>query len=106
MGENPTKSENASVPTRSARQNVPAENNAQQRPAGKPAQDWEDRRNVAACFKNRNKKEEWHPEFVGVMVTENLPAGTKCWVTVKKRLTRKGEVYVTVTLKPQMEGKP
>jgi len=105
METEPTEKQNAQGhpdPKRSL--NLPAETNAQQRPAGKPAQDYEDRRNAAACFKNRNKREEWHPEFVGVMVTENLPAGTKCWVTVKKRLTRKGDVYVTVTLKPQREG--
>lgn len=104
----PTKKQNArSHPDLERSLNLPAGSNAQQRAAGKSAQAYEDRRNAAACFKNRNKREEWHPDFVGVMVTENLPAGTKCWVSVKKRLTRKGDVYITVTLKPQREsGKP
>ena len=99
----PTRNENAPG-DRGARKFVPGSSYAQQQPASKPAQDWEDRRNAAACRKNRNKTEEWHPEFVGLMVTENLPTGTRCWVTVKKRLTRKGDVYLTVTLKPQREG--
>jgi hypothetical protein len=68
---------------------------------GKPKQDWEDRRNAAACFKNRDKREDWHADFIGMMVTEELPAGTKCWVNIRKRLTRKGEVYLSVVLKPQ-----
>jgi hypothetical protein len=59
----------------------------------------EDRRNSAACFANPNKSEPWMADFVGVLVTEDLPAGTKCWVSVKKRLDKRGKVYVTVTLK-------
>lgn len=70
-------------------------------PSGKPKQDWEDRRNAAACFKNRDKREEWHADYIGVLVPENLQNGTKCWVSVRKRLTRKGETYLSVVLKPQ-----
>jgi hypothetical protein len=70
-------------------------------PGGKPKQDWEDRRNAAACFKNRDKREDWHADFLGMMVTEDLPAGTKCWVNIRKRLTRKGEVNLSVVLRPQ-----
>jgi len=67
---------------------------------GSNSKAYEDRRNSAACFKNRDKREDWHADYLGVMVTD-LPAGTKCWVSVRKRLTRKGEVYVSVVLKPQ-----
>jgi len=42
--------------------------------------------------------------FSGVMVTEELPAGTRVWVNVRKRLTRKGEVYVSVVLKRQKDS--
>jgi hypothetical protein len=101
----PTKKQNArSHPDLERSLNLPEPSNAHQQPVGKPAQDWEDRRNAAACRKNRNKTEEWHPDFVGVMVTENLPAGTRCWVTVKKRADRKGDIYLTVTIKPQKEN--
>ena len=44
--------------------------------------DFEDRRNAVACFKNRRKCEDWQPEFTGVLVTEHLPVGAKCWVNV------------------------
>jgi hypothetical protein len=69
--------------------------------AGSNSKTYEDRRNAAACFKNKNKREEWHADYLGMMVTEDLPPGTKCWVNVRKRLTRKGEVYLSVVLKPQ-----
>jgi hypothetical protein len=76
--------------------------NARPNPTGKPEnQDWEDKRNAAACFKNENKTEDWHADFLGLMVTEDLPAGTRLWVNVRKRLTRKGDVYVSVVLKRQ-----
>jgi hypothetical protein len=65
--------------------------------------DFEDRRNAAACFRNQHKSEDWHPSYVGVMVTEHLPAGTKCWVNVHVRTSRKGEKYVSVVLKRQRE---
>jgi hypothetical protein len=61
----------------------------------------ETRRNSAACFANPRKRENWQADFIGVMVTENLPAGTKCWVNVTKRLDKHGKVFVTVTLKAQ-----
>jgi hypothetical protein len=65
------------------------------------SKDYEDRRNAAACFKNEKKTEDWHADFLGLMVTEELPAGTRLWVNVRKRLTRKGDVYVSVVLKRQ-----
>jgi hypothetical protein len=61
-------------------------------------QDFEDRRNAAACFPNQ-KQEEWEADFTGVLVTEELPAGTKCWVNVRERISRKGERYLSVVLK-------
>jgi len=79
----------------------PAASNAQPGANGKPEQDYETRRNAAACFKNEKKTEDWHADFLGLMVTEDLPAGTRLWVNVRKRLTRKGDVYVSVVLKRQ-----
>lgn len=65
MGEYPSENENAPG-DRGARKNVSASSNACQQPAGKPKeQDWEDRRNAAACFKNRDKREDWHADFLG-----------------------------------------
>ena len=75
---------------------------SQTRAAGND-KDFEDRRNAAACFRNQNKTEDWHPSYVGVMVTEDLPAGTKCWVNVYVRTSRRGEKYVSVVLKRQRE---
>jgi hypothetical protein len=37
--------------------------------------DFEDRRNAAACFPNRDKTEAWQADFIGVTVVENLPKG-------------------------------
>jgi hypothetical protein len=93
--------ENAPADDRSARKSVGASTNALSPAVSKPEQDWEDRRNAAACFKNKTKTEDWHADFLGLMVTEDLPAGTRLWVNVRKRLTRKGEVYVSVVLKRQ-----
>jgi len=94
--------ENAPAWDRGARKGVGTDSNAHQAAAGKPEQqDWEDRRNAAACFKNEKKTEDWHADFLGLMVTEELPAGTRLWVNVRKRLTRKGDVYVSVVLKRQ-----
>lgn len=95
--------ENAQAWGPGARKGVLAGSNAQSNGAGKPEQDWEDRRNAAACFKNKNKTEKWHADFLGLMVTEELPAGTRLWVNVRKRLTRKGDVYVSVVLKRQQD---
>jgi hypothetical protein len=62
--------------------------------------DYEDRRNAAACFKNE-KSEDWHADYKGVLVSEDLPAGAKCWVNVYVRTSRKGEKYLSVVLKRQ-----
>lgn len=72
-------------------------------PANGCNKDFEDRRNASACFRNQNKTEDWHPSYVGVMVTEDLPAGTKCWVNVYVRTSCRGEKYVSVVLKRQRE---
>lgn len=74
-----------------------------QPPADGNNKDFEDRRNAAACFRNQNKTEDWHPSYVGVMVTEDLPDGTKCWANVYVRTSRRGEKYVSVVLKRQRE---
>jgi hypothetical protein len=60
----------------------------------------ETRRNAAACFKNRNKAQEWESDFTGIMVVEGLASGDKCWVNIHKRLARKGDEYFTVTINP------
>ena len=94
--------ENAQAGGPGARKSFGSGSNARPEAAGKPKeQDWEDRRNAAACFKNEKKTEDWHADFLGLMVTEELPAGTRLWVNVRKRLTRKGDVYVSVVLKRQ-----
>jgi hypothetical protein len=63
--------------------------------------DFEDRRNAAACFRNQNKSEDWHPAYQGVMVVEGLTDGAKLWVNVHVRTSRRGEKYISVVLKPQ-----
>jgi hypothetical protein len=63
--------------------------------------DYEDRRNAAACFRNQRKTEDWHADFLGVMVVEGLRDGDKVWVRVNCRKTRRGDDYLTVTLKRQ-----
>jgi hypothetical protein len=62
--------------------------------------DFEDRRNAAACFKNQ-KSGDWHADYKGVLVTEDLPDGTKCWVNVYIRTSRKGEKHLRIVLKRQ-----
>ena len=64
---------------------------------------YEDRRNAAACFRNKNKTEDFHPAYVGVMVVEGFKDGDKLWVNVHVRMSRTGEKYVSVVLKPQRE---
>jgi hypothetical protein len=61
--------------------------------------DYENRRNAAACFKNKDKAETWQSEFTGVMVTEDLPMGTKVWVNIYERTDRYGTPYLSVVLK-------
>jgi hypothetical protein len=67
--------------------------------------DQETRRNAANCFRNPNRTEDWHANFTGCLVTEDLPAGTKCWVNVYVRTSKRGEKYLSVVLKPRKEGK-
>jgi hypothetical protein len=67
--------------------------------------DQETRRNAANCFCNPNKQEDWHADFTGCLVTEDLPAGTKCWVNVRIRTSKRGEKFLSVVLKPLKEGK-
>ncbi len=60
----------------------------------------EDWRNVAACFPNRDKCEEWHADYLGVMATEELPAGTRVWVNVRQKTDKKGRPFLSVSLRP------
>jgi len=48
---------------------------------------YESRRNAAACFKSKKAGE---PHYTGVMVIDDLPTGTKCWVNVGVREITKG----------------
>jgi hypothetical protein len=61
--------------------------------------DWEDRRNATAGFRNRKKSEDWHADFEGVMVVEELQDGDKCWIDIKVRTNSRAEKYLSVTLK-------
>jgi hypothetical protein len=64
----------------------------------------EARRNAAACFRNPNKKEDWHADFTGVTVAEGIEDGQKIWVNVYLREDRKGRKYLRVVLRPQQKG--
>lgn len=68
------------------------------------SKDHEDRRNAAACFKNKDKREDWHADYAGVMVVAGLREGDKVWVNVHERTSRKGEQYLSVTLKLRRES--
>jgi hypothetical protein len=82
---------------KSTRQSKP-----QPQPKHNQNQDYEDKRNAAACYENLDKSEEWMADFTGVMVTDHLPAGTKCWVNIRKRISRKtGRTYLSVVVRPQ-----
>jgi hypothetical protein len=63
----------------------------------------ETRRNAAACFKTRNVSE---PHYAGILVPQDLKTGSKYWVCVGvrefKEGRRKGQKYLSVTLKPFM----
>jgi hypothetical protein len=93
--------ENATAGDRGARTDFPAASNARPGASGKTEQDYETRRNAAACFKNPRKTEEWMPDFVGVAVVEGLGDGDKVWINVREKVTRKGERYLSVTIKRQ-----
>ena len=62
---------------------------------------YEDRRNAAACFKNRHKREYWQADYVGIAVVEGLRDGDKVWINVKERVSRTGDKYLSVTLQRQ-----
>ena len=72
---------------------------------GPPVKDHENRRNAAACFRNKKKVEDWHADFSGCLVTEALPAGTPCWVNIYVKTDKKGRKFLSVVLKPQASGK-
>ncbi len=99
----PPGSENAPADNRGARKNLPASNDARAGGTGKPQQDHEDRRNAAACFPNKRKTENWHPDYTGVAVVEGVKDGDKFWVNVYVRTSSRGEKYITVVLKPRQE---
>jgi hypothetical protein len=61
---------------------------------------YENRRNTAACHPNRAKCEPHHADFSGLMVVDDLRAGTRCWVNIRLRIDRRGAKYLSVILKP------
>jgi hypothetical protein len=94
--------ENAPAWDRGARKSD--SNTSKPQPTG-AVKDYEDRRNAAACFRNPNKVEEWHADFTGLLVTDNFPAGAKCWVNVYERTDCKGRQYLSVVLRPQRKSR-
>jgi hypothetical protein len=99
MNSGPPGNENAPTLNQGARKFETGKSQSQ--PAHGFNQDFEDRRNAAACFKNQNKSQDWHADYKGVLVVEDLPTGTKCWVNCYIRTSRKGEKYLSVVLKRQ-----
>jgi hypothetical protein len=97
----PPGNENAPADDRGARKNLPASNDARPGDTGKPQQDYEDRRNASAFFRNQRKTEDWMPDFVGVAVVEGLGDGDKVWINIREKVSRKGERYLSVTIKRQ-----
>jgi hypothetical protein len=77
----------------------PDGSNTRQDPTGKLNQGWEDRRNAAACHKNRYKREPWQADFIGVMTVEGLPDGARVWVNIQARTNHKGETFFSVVLR-------
>lgn len=71
-----------------------------QTPGAGNNKDYETRRNAAACFKNKDKVEDRHADFTGVLVTEGIPDGTKVWVNLYERKDRHGRPYFSVVLRP------
>jgi hypothetical protein len=106
-GESPT-NENAAW-SGGARQNERRDDDdsrAQPDAVGNPdGAHYENRRNTAACHPNRDKCEPHHADFNGVMVTDELPAGTRCWVNIRIRTDRHGAKYLSVILKPLRAGR-
>ncbi len=96
------RNENALTASQGISQKSKASLNKSHPGSGNNNKDYEARRNAAACFANPRKREEWHPDFTGVMVLEGLRTGDKCWVNVRERISRKtGKRYLSVYLRPQ-----
>jgi hypothetical protein len=98
-----SENENAPVVGRGARENFKSTSQSKPQPPPKSNQnqDYEDKRMASACFSNENKREEWMADYTGVMVTDDLPANTKCWVNVRERISKTGRRYLSVVLRPQ-----
>ncbi len=93
--------ENAPADNRGARKSFGSGSNARPGANGKPEQDYETRRNASACFKNPRKSEDWMPDFTGVAVVEGLSDGDKVWINIREKVNRRGERYLSVTIKRQ-----
>jgi len=96
---------NAPAGDRGVRLNSSSATNPQPRSAFKTnlrgRDEEEQRRNSAACFKNPNKREEWHADFIGVLVAEDLPTGSKVWINVPQKIDKKGRPFLSVSLRPR-----
>jgi|SRR6516164_9230926 hypothetical protein len=82
-------------------QSLTGANEAQSAREGKNGTPYQDRRNAAACFRNRNVGE---PQYTGVMVIDGLSTGTKVWVNIGVRQVQRGrhagQKYLSISLRP------
>lgn len=62
-----------------------------------PKSAYESKRNWAACFRNRDRTEDWQPHYVGAVVLED---GQKFWARLWVRVDRNGGKYLSLNLKP------
>jgi hypothetical protein len=58
----------------------------------------ESKRSWAACFKNRDRTEDWQPHYTGAMTLED---GQKFWVNIWVKPDRNGQKFVSINLKPK-----
>jgi len=61
---------------------------------------FENHRNSAACFLNKNKREKWNADYIGCLVVEDLPTGSKHWVNISERKRKNGDTYLAMVLRP------
>lgn len=54
-----------------------------------------------SAFVNRDKKEDWHPDFKGKVM---LPNGDEHWVGVRIRKTKAGDDWVSIKVGKKVEA--
>jgi hypothetical protein len=98
----PLRNETAPAANRGDSQNSKCSQNKTRSGSGSNNKDYETRRMAAACFRNPRKRQDFHPDFTGVIVTDDLLAGTKCWVNIRERVSRRtGQRYLSIELRRQ-----